>query len=449
MKTKNAPAVKCCLIAASLILLLGSCQKNINDVPATPINTTNESDALFKKYDAPVATDWYRLQLRFLLKKNSVLPNGVLFGYIGIGLYESVRSMNPNAVSFSEKLYQMPAMPVKEKGKSYNWEVSANAAMADLVRSFYKGITTADSASIDSLEDAYNKKSGDDNQDEFLRSQSFGKSIATAVYNWYLTDNINLTNTGYVPPVFEGAWIPTPPAFVNPPVLPFIGSARTYLAADMNAVAPKYPAVYSENKNSGYYKIAKEVYDVSKNLTDEQKNIAMFWIDQGDGVGYTPPGHNQLIVTQVIEQEKISLLKAAEAYAKAGIAERESVVVCFRSKYKYTTMRPVSYIKKVIDTSWMPFISTPPHPEYPAAHALNTGAVMQAVEGVLGANTGFTDHAYDFRGWPPQTFASLFDAARQAGISRLYGGIHYQPSINTGLVIGKAIGTRISAIKLY
>lgn len=78
-----------------IVLLLGGCQKNINDVPATANTSSNESD-LFGRYNASVATDWYKLQLRFLLEKNSSLPSGVYFGYIGIGLYEAVRYSMPN-----------------------------------------------------------------------------------------------------------------------------------------------------------------------------------------------------------------------------------------------------------------------------------------------------------------------------------------------------------------
>ena len=127
----------------------------------------------------------------------------------------------------------------------------------------------------------------------------------------------------------------------------------------------------------------KKLYDISKTLTDEQKNIALYWVDQGDGIAYTPAGHDMYLATEAIEQTGAHLLKAAEAYAKAGIAERDGNIICFRSKYKYTLIRPVSYIRKVIDTSWMPFIVTPPHPEYPAAHAVITGSVMQALSRYL------------------------------------------------------------------
>jgi len=444
-------AVNSCTFSSLLfimILLFGSCQKNMNDVPANANSSSSQSDLQIEKIDASVATDWYKLQLRFLLEKNSVLAFGGHFGYIGIGLYESVRNINPNSISLSDKLYQMPAMPVKKEGKTYNWQVSANEEMTSLVRSFYNGINLADSTSIDSLENDYNQKLQTTNVEEFNRSQAFGRSVATKIYNWYLTDDLNLSNVGYVPPVFPGAWIPTPPAFVNPPVIPHAGDARTFLEADLHGVAPKYPA-YSEDVNSVYYNIAKQVYNVSKKLTDEQKNIAVYWVDQGDHVGVTPAGHDMSITTQAIEQTNADLLKAAETYAKAGIAERDATIICFRSKYKYTLIRPVSYIRKVIDTSWLPFIGTPPHPEYPAAHSLVTGSVMQAISGVLGYSTHITDHTYDFRGWAPRSFPTIFAAGKEAGISRLYGGMHYKLSIDIGLSMAQTIGTRIGSIRLH
>lgn len=111
-------------------------------------------------------------------------------------------------------------------------------------------------------------------------------------------------------------------------------------------------------------------------------------------------------------------------------------------------MRPVTYICKVIDPAWLRFIPTPPHPEYPAAHALITGATMQAVAKVLGDNTPVTDRSYEFRGWAPRTFSSLFEAAEDAGISRLYGGIHCSVSVNTGLSMGYDIGNKVGKIKL-
>lgn len=429
------------LLILSVIIGIDSCQKL--DLPKFGDHSFNQ-----KNISATVATDWYKLQLRILLERNSAI-NGMYFGYIGIGLYESVRYSIPNSVSLSTKLNQMPEMPSKENTNDYNWQESANAVMASMVRSFFTGLTPANMASIDSLENAWDQTlSGVSTAATFTRSQTFGRSIATAIHSWYLTDDLNASNVGYVPPVFPGAWIPTPPAFVNPPVNPYLGASRTYIVSNMNILAPP-PIPYSEEPNSAFYKMVKQVYDGSLTLTPEQKSTALFWVDQGNGVGFTPPGHDMSLITQAIEQSNVVLGIAAEAYAKAGIAERDGSIVCFRSKYKYNLIRPVSYIQKLIDPAWLSFIPTPPHPEYPAAHAYITGSVMRAVAGVLGDHTGVTDHSYEFRGWPARTFNTLFAAGEEAGISRFYGGIHYMPSINIGLSLGKDLGNRVGGIKLH
>ncbi len=428
------------LLAIAIMIIAGnSCQKF--DLRGIYNHHQNE------RSDANVATDWYKLQLNILLERNSAL-NGVYFGYIGIGLYEAVRYGSNNSASLSSKLNQMPEMPAKENNVVYNWQVSANAAMAAMVRSLYTGLTTANMTSIDSLENAYNEKlQSTTGSGVFDRSQAFGRSIATAIHNWYLTDDFNPSNAGYVPPVFDGAWVPTPPANANG-VLPYIGTARTCLASNLEILAPP-PISFSEDVNSDFYKMVKQVYDVSQTLTTAQQNTALYWVDQGNGVGYTPAGHDMAIVTEAIEQTNSSLAVAAETYAKAGIAERDASIVCFRSKYHYNLIRPITLIQKWFDPNWFSFIITPPHPEYPAAHAYVTGSVMQAVSKVLGDHVRVTDRSYVFRGWAPRTFNTIFAAAEEAGISRLYGGIHYLPSINIGLSLAKELGNRVGNINLH
>ncbi|MEO6722904.1 MAG: hypothetical protein ABIN67_21230, partial [Ferruginibacter sp.] len=202
------------------IVVVNSCQK------ADRFNPT-QSHQLAADVSGKVATDWYRLQTRLLLERNSSF-NGAYWGYLGIGLYEATRFLTPKSVSLSDRLYQMPQMPAKEN-KNYNWEISANSVMASLVRLLNTGLTPANNASIDSLENAYNQRLAPMAGAEITaRSQAFGSSIATAVYNWYLTDNFNPSNVGYTPLVFDGAWVPTLPARANG-VMPFVGNARVYV----------------------------------------------------------------------------------------------------------------------------------------------------------------------------------------------------------------------------
>jgi hypothetical protein len=427
-----------CAIFLTTAFFISSCRKEDQQKTLTVHSQVNLDDA-------SVALDWYKLQLRLLLERNSTM-NGAYFAYLGIGLYESVQPGIKNAKSLSSLLYQMPQMPQTENNEGFNWKISANAAMASLLKSFNTGLTSANLATIDSLENAYNEKLKPGSSTVFQRSQSFGRSIAAAVREWSLTDNFNPSNVGYVYPVFDGGWVPTPPAFVNPPVMPFLSAARPLLASNLNVVADPPPFAYSEDPASDFYKMVKEVYDVSQTLTQEQKDIALFWVDQGNNSGFTPPGHDFSLIIQALENNGASLATAAEALAKAGIAEREGTIICFATKYTYNLIRPVSYIREFIDNTWLSFIPTPPHPEYPAAHAFITGSAMKAAERVIG-RAGVTDHTYDFKGWTPRTYNGLFDAAREAGISRLYGGIHYRRSIEIGLQLGETLGNEIGDLE--
>ncbi len=416
------------------------------------LSESDEKSGKASRESSAIVVDWYNLQLQMILNANPAINPILLgrsFGYMGIGLYESVRPGILKSVSLSEKLYEMPAMPVKENNKGYVWGVSANAALARLVTYFYpEAVVTLNKHLIDSLENAYNNSCQPSMESAvFQRSQNFGRAIADAIIAWSKTDNSNLTNTGYVPPVFPGSWEPTPPAFANA-VSPYFGNTRPFLKQHLELLAPPFVHAYSEDPASDFYKMEKGMYDFSQTLTDEQKNIALYWNDGGVGIGYTPPGHSISILTQIVKEEKINLGKAATAYAKTGIALTDAAIACWKSKYKYNLIRPVSYINKVIDPSWTPLLVTPPHPEYPSGHAFITCAFMQALTEFFGKHFSFTDHTYGPKYGGPRTYSSLNDVATECGQSRYYGGIHYQPSIDIAVQMGRQIGLDLNNIEL-
>ncbi|RYG24109.1 MAG: hypothetical protein EOO01_43690, partial [Chitinophagaceae bacterium] len=154
-----------------------------------------------------------------------------------------------------------------------------------------------DKTSIDSLEKAWNDRLKVHVPDDIIaRSQEFGRSIATAIYNWSTTDNFNISGAGYTIPVCASCWVLIPPA--PSPVGPFLKNTRPFLASSLTATAPPLPFPYSEDPSSEFYKAAKEVYDIGKALTPEQKLIPAWWADLGGpGVGYAGGAHILSIVT--------------------------------------------------------------------------------------------------------------------------------------------------------
>ena len=321
--------------------------------------------------------------------------------------------------------------------------------MAFMSRTMIPGLSAANKASIDSLENAYNEKiQPNPNSEVFARSKAFGLAIAQAVFDWSKSDKFDLAGAPYTPPVFPGSWEPTPTAFA-PAAAPYVKNCRPFFAGHTSGVTPAFPISYSEVIGSDFYNLEKGMYDLNKSLTDEQKAIAIFWNDLGTGIGVTPAGHSISIVSQIIDNENLNLGLAAMAYAKCGMGLWDGFILVFRSKYEYNLLRPVTYIRKVIDPNWLPLIPTPNHPEYPAAHAYVTSSAMAAVASVIGNNHVFTDHTYDFVGYSPRSFTILLAVGEESGISRLYGGIHYLPSINTGVLYGQKAGNDVGTLKMF
>jgi len=441
------------VVALCSSLLFVNCKKSFRDNPgyASDSGVTLKTNASAAHLSAWAITSWYKLHIRMMLTANPATNNALnaqAFTYFGIGVYESVRSGIKNSVSLSQSLYTMPKMPQKDNN-GYDLQVSANAVLASLTRSFFTWLTAANMASVDSLENAINEQlSLSVESAKFNRSQAYGRAVADAIYNWSKTDNWNVGNTGYIPPTSPaGVWIPTPPAFAPVPVLPFISNSRPLMTEHATGITPPLPFPYSETPGSDFYKMVRDVYDLSKVLTHEDSVMALYWNDVGVGVGYSPSGHVINEVTQAIDQNNIDLGTAAQAYAKAGIASHDAFLVLFRSKYVYNLIRPVSYIRKLWEPAWLPVIPTPPHPEYPSAHAFITSATMRAAVSVLG-NVSIVDHTYDFLGYKPRPFANLDSAGSEAGNSRRFAGIHYKPSIVTGLTEGRKLGDDVGNIKL-
>ncbi len=241
-----------------------------------------------------------------------------------------------------------------------------------------------------------------------------------------------------------GLWVPTPPGFL-PALQPFWGSNRPFALASGSACDPGSPLPYSEEPSSAFYAESIECYEVATNLSPEQPAIAQFWSDD-PGLTATPPGHSVSILTQVVRDGGFTLDVAAEAYARLGIAVADAFIACWNTKYRYNLLRPVTYIQRQIDPAWSPLLVTPPFPEYTSGHSVQSAASAQVLTDLFG-DVAFTDHTHDDRGLAPRFFNSFFEAAEEAAVSRLYGGIHFRTAIALGLEQGRCIGQHVSGLE--
>lgn len=437
LSTTNRSAIL--LTTVILLSILFSCHKKDDPFPK-PQNEEN----------ADVVYAWYKFITNVQRPANPqpvVILNMRNFGFIGVGLYEAVRPGGKGSASLSSWLYQMPSMPEADLSKKYLWSESANAALASMFKLFLVNLTDANKVSIDSMEKAnYNRFRLNTSDVVLMRSQAFGRAIAEAIYNWSTTDLFNLSSVGYVPPpVTPASWVPTLPAFAT--VGTFLKDSRPFLEYSLMAIAPP-PIAFSEVKSSQFYKANNEVYEIGKNLTVARKATADWWGDAGGAnVGLPAPYHIISIVTWVQENQKAKLLQAAEVYAKTGIALKDGGIITFRSKYHYNLIRPITYIQRNIDATWLPYLATPPYPEYSSGLVGFYAPVMQVLKNEYG-DIDVTDNCYDWRGLPARHFTSISNLLDEAAVSRIYAGIHYRFTQEASIKIGQKLGNQISDLRL-
>ena len=123
--------------------------------------------------------------------------------------------------------------------------------------------------------------------------------------------------------------------------------------------------------------------------------------------------------------KKLSLADAAVFYCKHGIAGNDAGISCVKTKFQYNVVRPITYIRTVLGhPNWNPVIFTPPFPEYTSAHAVISMSYASVLENTFG-KISFTDHSFD-NTYGPRKFESFEAYAKEAALSRMYGGIHYR-----------------------
>jgi len=139
------------------------------------------------------------------------------------------------------------------------------------------------------------------------------------------------------------------------------------------------------------------------------------------------------------KKENRSVARSAEAYAMVALSLADGFIACWDEKYRSLLIRPETYINLYIDENWMPLLQTPPFPEYSSGHSVVSAASAQVLGYFLGGSFGFTDTSEMYFGLPARSFHSFEEAAAEAAISRLYGGIHYRDACDQGLIQGKAV----------
>lgn len=390
---------------------------------------------LYKKYPGDLAVKWNQLEM-IVSRTTPGFNAGRAFAYSGLTLYEAVVGGIPGGHSVASELIGYDVTRRSQCAFTF-WPASGNAAMAYALRHFISMANPVNMAKIDSLENAFNEQFKKEVSPTVLtNSIEYGTRIAGEIFEWAATDGAAeaaaKNSTGAIP-TGPGLWEPTPPSFIFP-VNRYAKEVRTFIKnAPQTALAPP-PIPYSAEVGSAFYNQVKYVYDYSQHLTADEITTVKTW---GEFPGnYTQSLRYIQLGIQLVDEADLTLASAATAFAKHHMAVNDAVLSVFVSKYTYNQVRPITYIRGVMGFStWNTVNTTPPHPEYPAAHATTGRASSRIMEIVFGKHYTIKDKTHANL-YGVRTYSSPEAYSDEAGWSRVLGGIHYVPSVRAGKNMG-------------
>lgn len=374
-----------------------------------------------------------------------------IYSYTSLAAHEAIRHMDEKEPSIVEKLNGFSKMPEPSKDKKYNYVLAASVAFYSAMRD----VTFSKDTITKFEEGTYAPYKAGLNEEEYNNSVEFGKAIAAAVMERAKKDNYKETRSleKYFGSKDDGKWQPTSIDYLDG-TEPYWTRILSFALDSSNQFLPGPPPAYSLDTNSVFYKMNKAVYDVGKNLTKEQRDIAYFWDDNPfvsvhkghmmfNTKKQTPGGHWMGITAIACRKTNTSAVKAARAYSLVAIGLLDGFISCWDTKYRYSYIRPITFINTHIDKNWEPYLQTPPFPEYTSGHSTISASAATVLTGLFGDNFAFHDDADKEYINAEKDFPSFMAASREASVSRFYGGIHYMISLDTGLEVGQKIGAYV------
>jgi hypothetical protein len=376
-----------------------------------------------------------------------------IYTYASVAAYEAAIHQDKNYRSLAGQLHGLDSVPKPDATKEYCFELAATQALLKVGRTLIFSESDLD-IFIDQVMKEYRDTGIPD--EIFDRSVSYGDQVADHILAWSSKDNYKQSRSfpKYSIDKNPATWQPTPPAYMDA-VEPHWNKIRTFVIDSAAQFKPAPPTQFSIQKTSQFYKEATEVFEVVKNLTEEQRAIASFWDCNPFAMNVrghvmfatkkiSPGGHWINITRNVCTNSKSSMAQSAEAYARVSLSLVDGFISCWDEKYRSRVIRPETYINQYINEDWVPLLQTPPFPEYTSGHSVISSSASVALTKIFGDNYVFTDSTETEFGMPPRKFTSFYQAAQEAGISRMYGGIHYRPAVENGTKQGKAVGELIA-----
>jgi hypothetical protein len=273
--------------------------------------------------------------------------------------------------------------------------------------------------------------------------QAVGQAVASAIIAMRVNDGA----TGFVdfePGTVTGDWQPTAPAFA-PALDPQWANLVPFALTSPSQFDPAGPPALTSQAWADAVNQEESLGAVdSTTRTSTQTTLAKFW---NDAIGTnTPSGHWNAIAQTVAQQQGESLVDDARLFAELNVSMADAGIATWNTKYRYNTWRPITVIQSggdgvnpavAANPNWIPLLTTPNFPEYTSGHSAFSMAAATVLDSFFGNNVTFT--TTEPTTTLSMTYTSFDQAAQDAGMSRLYGGIHFLFSIQDGWTVGQNV----------
>lgn len=250
---------------------------------------------------------------------------------------------------------------------------------------------------------------GEQNDDP-AAGEAIGRAIAAAVLSQAATDNYLVVPVG-TPPVGPGYWVSS-----GAPIVRALHGTRPFFLTSASQLRVPPPPAFG---SSAFLAALAEVRTISDHRTAEQIALAQYWALAT--APFTAGGLN-LIADEIIRAHHRTEREAARILAYANAAAFDAQIACWDSKLFYWFIRPSQ-----ADSAITLAVGLPNHPSYPSGHACVTSALMSVLIDAF-----------------PSERERLEGIITDAGMSRVYGGLHYRFDIEAG----QSIGRRAAALAL-
>ena len=451
--------------------------------------------------DARLVSQWLRTSLAFVRSERLGPPVASrISAYASLALYEGFASDPQSSLrSLAGQLNGLQALPGAGADVALDGATVAAEAERVVLDSLFRDGMVGTRRTIDSLAAAQIAARKVAGVSETVSGQSVahGKAIGAALLAWAATDSffatrgrawapsgtreewVNTTDVSqFLPQTMSGqsdlvqldnpnlrddvedatakgtftnrpkADGPTTLPTFNPtkPTEPYWGRLRTFVLRDGDECAPPPPPAYSEKPGSAFARMGQQFIDTVRAMTPAQKEIALFWADNPVATG-TPGFHWISVVYQMIGRRALDADAAVELYTLTSLAIADAFIGCWKEKYRSNVVRPVTWVRRTSDPSFQTVIPTPPFPEYPSGHSVQSGAAVHILIAALGDTIAYDDSTQVDIGQPPRRFASFSAAGNEVAMSRVYAGVHYFPAVVDGMVQGTCIGKRVRSLQ--